>query len=179
MQLRKRFFDDSERYTMIAGSIHETDWFDRVRERGGPVFLLTEAVFLYFPGEQVRETPGRLASSFPSTGLAFDTGGRVTMNRQDRNPVFKALPARMQWICDEPRSLESLGLTLLESRTFASPPSRCGAIVARSLSLRGEGAAVRAPNGGHQLQDQPFRDGAPHFVNSETIFSAKSSIDAR
>lgn len=132
MELRKRFFDDGERYTMITGSIHETDWFDRVRERGAPVFLLSEAVLLYFPAEQVHATLARLASSFPSAGLAFDTGGRSMMNSQDRNPVFKALPARMQWTCDEPRSLEPLGLTLLESRTFGSPQ----ADVARSWPVR-------------------------------------------
>jgi hypothetical protein len=54
------------------------------------------------------------------------------MSTQDRNPVFKALPARMSWVCDDPREVEPCGLTLLDSRTFASPQPA----VARSWSAR-------------------------------------------
>ncbi|WP_244467087.1 class I SAM-dependent methyltransferase [Nocardia vulneris] len=121
MALRRTFFDDGERYTMIAGSIFDTDWYAQVTERSGPVFLLSEAVLLYFPDEQVRTTLKRFAETFPASPLAFDTGGTMMMNSQDRNPVFKAVPARMKWICDDPADLEQCGLRLRESRTFATP----------------------------------------------------------
>lgn len=126
MELRRRFFSDSDRYTTIAGSLFDTDWFEQVMERGGPVFLLSEAVLLYFPADQVYTVLERIVEEFPGAGIAFDTGGRAMMNSQDRNPVFKAVPARMVWTCDEPHALEPLGLTLLESRTFASPQSEVG-----------------------------------------------------
>jgi len=121
MALRRRFFADSERYTMIAGSIFDEEWYDVVAERGGPVFLLSEAVLLYFPQEQVRDVLGRLARRFAGNRIAVDTGGTFMMNHQDSNPVFRSIPARMQWICNDPRTLEDLGLTLLESRSFAQP----------------------------------------------------------
>lgn len=121
MALRRRFFTDSDRYTMIAGSLFDDDWHGRIRERGGPVFLLSEAVLLYFPETVVHDVLHSWARTFPDTPVAFDTGGRIMMNSQDRNPVFKAVPARMQWICDDPATLEACGLQLLESRTFARP----------------------------------------------------------
>lgn len=124
--LRRKFFADSDRYSMIDGSIFDTDWYGRIRERSGPVFLLSEAVLLYFPDEQVRALLRRLADEFPSTPLAFDTGGAVMMNHQDSNPVFKSIPARMKWTCGNPASLQELGLTLRESRTFANPQSSVG-----------------------------------------------------
>ncbi len=43
------------------------------------------------------------------------------MNNQERNPVFQALPARMKWVCDDPREVEQCGLRLLYSGNFASP----------------------------------------------------------
>ncbi|GAA4394158.1 class I SAM-dependent methyltransferase [Tsukamurella soli] len=132
MALRRRFFADSDRYTMIAGSLFDTDWGPTVAERPGPIFLLSEAVLLYFPDAQVREVLRRLVKQFPGSPLAFDTGGRLMMGSQDRKPVFKALPARMQWVCDDPRSLEPLGLTLRECRTFAQPQTS----VARSWPAR-------------------------------------------
>lgn len=121
MALRRKFFADSDRYTMIEGSILDSAWFEQVRGDGNPVFLLSEAVLLYFPAETVRGTLEGLARAFPGSRLAIDTGGKTMMNSQDRNPVFRTLPARMKWICDEPDSLETCGLRLLESRTFATP----------------------------------------------------------
>ncbi|MFB8007113.1 class I SAM-dependent methyltransferase [Nocardia sp. NPDC056000] len=121
MALRRKHFEDSERYTMITGSIFDTDWFSAVAERPGPVFLLSEAVLLYFPAERVQSTLSRIAKQFPSTPLAFDTGGAFMMRSQDSNPVFKAVTARMEWICDDPKTLEQCGLQLRESRTFAQP----------------------------------------------------------
>ncbi|MFD4128818.1 hypothetical protein ACFXKK_32930 [Streptomyces globisporus] len=43
------------------------------------------------------------------------------MRNQDRNPVFKAVDARMSWTCDDPKSLEDRGLRPRESRAFATP----------------------------------------------------------
>ncbi|WP_282785418.1 MULTISPECIES: class I SAM-dependent methyltransferase [unclassified Nocardia] len=121
MALRRKFFDDRDRYTMLSGSIFDTDWYEQVRADGGPVFLLSEAVLLYFDAERVHALLRRFAEAFPDTPLAFDTGGPAMMKTQDRNPVFRAVSARMRWTCDDPAILERHGLRLRESRTLATP----------------------------------------------------------
>ncbi|GAA5064429.1 class I SAM-dependent methyltransferase [Nocardia callitridis] len=121
MALRRKFFDDSERTTMIAGSVLDTDWFEQVAATGGPYFFVSEAVLLYLGEAEVRTVIEQIAAGFPGHRMSFDTGGRAMMNNQDRNAVFKALPARMTWICDDPHDLEAWGLRLLDSRTFATP----------------------------------------------------------
>jgi O-methyltransferase involved in polyketide biosynthesis len=121
MSLRRRFFDDSDRYTMIAASLFDDAWHAIVTERGGPIMLVTEAVLLYFDESEVVDELRSLATAFPGSPIAFDTGGSLMMKSQDRNPVFKAVPARMKWICDDPRTLEPYGLRLVESRTLAQP----------------------------------------------------------
>ncbi|MFI9537627.1 class I SAM-dependent methyltransferase [Nocardia fusca] len=126
MALRRKFFSDSDRYTMINGSILENDWYEQVREGGKPVFLVSEAVLLYFPADTVHRTLEQLATGFPGSRLAIDTGGKAMMKSQDRNPVFRRVPARMQWICDDPGTLAKCGLRLLESRDFASPQPSVG-----------------------------------------------------
>lgn len=119
--LRRKFFDDTDRATMIAGSVLDTDWLDRIAAAPGPHFFVSEAVLLYLTEDEVRAVVGNLAERYPGARLAFDTGGRTMMNNQDRNPVFKALSARMRWTCDHPGELEHWGLRLLDSRTFATP----------------------------------------------------------
>ncbi|BCK58827.1 class I SAM-dependent methyltransferase [Nocardia wallacei] len=121
MALRRAFFDDTDRVTMIAGSILDTDWFDRVAATGGPWLFVSEAVLLYFDEEQVRAVVRQLAERFSGSLLAIDTGGRAMMDNQERNPVFRVVSARMRWTCEDPAALASWGLRLLESRTFATP----------------------------------------------------------
>lgn len=121
MALRRKFFADADRYTMITASIFDSDWFTVVGSHRGPVFLLSEAVLLYFPAEAVHAVLARLAGAFPNGKLALDTAGHTMIASQDRNPVFNSVRARMQWTCDQPRTLEAYSLTLRESRTFATP----------------------------------------------------------
>ncbi|TCK22113.1 class I SAM-dependent methyltransferase [Pseudonocardia endophytica] len=119
--LRRKFFDDTDRATMIAGSVLDVDWFDQVADAPGPYLFVSEAVLLYLPEHEVRTAVRQLGERFPGSWLSFDTGGRAMMGNQDRNPVFKTLSARMRWVCDDPASIEAWGLRLLDSRTFATP----------------------------------------------------------
>ncbi|WLP92852.1 class I SAM-dependent methyltransferase [Gordonia sp. NB41Y] len=121
MTLRRRFFDDSDRYTMIAASLFDPSWHEQVTERGGPLMLVSEAVLLYFSESEVFDVLRSWARRFPDSPLALDTGGRLMMRSQDRNPVFKAVPARMKWEFDDPNTLEPYGLRLEQSRTLAQP----------------------------------------------------------
>ncbi|MFB7941034.1 class I SAM-dependent methyltransferase [Streptomyces sp. NPDC127049] len=121
VELRRRFLPDTERTETLAASVLDTDWFERIAATGGPYFFVSEAVLLYFGEDQVRGVVAALGRRFPGSALSFDTAGGTMMRHQDRNPVFKAVDARMTWTCDDPKSLEGWGLRLHESRTFATP----------------------------------------------------------
>jgi len=121
MALRRKFFDETDRYTMISGSIFDTDWYDQVRDGSGPLFLLSEAVLLYFPDTQVHPLLTRMAKEFPGKSMAFDTAGPTMINSQDQNQVFKTVSARMEWTCSNPADLQQFGLQLQESRAFSNP----------------------------------------------------------
>lgn len=161
MDLRRRFFSDTDRYTTIAGSIFDTEWFEQVRAPGRPVLLLSEAVLLYFPDEQVRATLSRWVDEFPDTPVAFDTGGTFMMNSQDRNPVFRAVPARMQWTCDDPKDLESLGMALLGSHTFDAPPAEVGRSWPLSLRFGPKILRRMKPSAVSSYRINLFRTAAP------------------
>jgi O-methyltransferase involved in polyketide biosynthesis len=124
--LRRKFFADLERCTMIAGSVLDTDWFDMVAAAPAPYMFVSEAVLPYLPEDQVRITLTQLADRFPGATIAFDTAGNTMIRSQDRNGSMKAVTARMQWTCDDPRRVESWGLRLLDSRTFANPQPEVG-----------------------------------------------------
>ncbi|KWX21683.1 methyltransferase [Mycolicibacterium wolinskyi] len=127
--MRRQFFTARDRCTMLEGSVLDTDWFDAVAPDAGtaaPLLFVIEAVLVYFTEEQARTVVTQLAERFPGSLLAFDTGGATMMRNQERNGSMKAVTARMQWVCEDPRRLEAWGVKLLDSRTFATPQPEVG-----------------------------------------------------
>jgi O-methyltransferase involved in polyketide biosynthesis len=119
--LRRRFFADRPRCTMLAGSVLNTDWFDTVAAAPGPYLFVSEAVFVYLAGRQVRTVLSQLAQRFDGSLIAFDTTGAVMLRNQHRNGSMHAVSARMQWACEDPHEIEQWGPKLLQTRTFATP----------------------------------------------------------
>jgi len=121
IELRRRFFSDSERCRMIAGSVLDTGWFDTVAASPGPYLFLCEAVLIYLSREEVRRVLTQLSQRFPGSLIAFDTAGRRMVDNQDRNRSLAQVSARLQWVCDDPREIEGWGPQLIDTRTLAKP----------------------------------------------------------
>lgn len=120
IELRQRFFTQTDRQTMIAGSVLDTDWLDTVNAGPGPHLFVAEGVFAYFTETQVHGVITNLAERFPGSLIAFDTYGAKIIDNVQRK-ALKAVDARMQWACDDPGRLADWGLHLVGSHTWASP----------------------------------------------------------
>jgi O-methyltransferase involved in polyketide biosynthesis len=122
IELRRRFFADTERRRMIPASLTDEDWLADVARRPGPYFFVSDGVLVYLREADVAGTLTRIAARFPGAMLAFDTYPRVTFDQQHKMAAKRGI-APWQWVCDEPRALEALGLSLLESATVTRPPA--------------------------------------------------------
>jgi O-methyltransferase involved in polyketide biosynthesis len=120
--LRRRFFTDSDRRRTLAASVLDDDWMNQVEAGPGPYFFITEGVLVYLPEEGVRSALSRIAQRFPGSSIALDTYGHRMMRYQHRRAEQGDVDAKWGWACDNPRSLESLGLRVVESTTIARPP---------------------------------------------------------
>jgi O-methyltransferase involved in polyketide biosynthesis len=122
IELRRRFFADTERRQMIAASLTDEDWLADVARRPGPYFFVSDGVLVYLREADVAGTLTRIAARFPDAMLAFDTYPRVTFAQQHKLAAKRGI-APWQWPCDDPRALEPLGLRLVESATVTRPPA--------------------------------------------------------
>ena len=120
--LRRRFFADTGRRQMVAASLTGEDWLDIVARRPGPYFFVSDGVLTYLTEDEVTGTLARIAARFPGAMLAFDTYTRASANREVKMAARRRV-APWQWTCDDPRSLERLGLTLVESASVSRPPA--------------------------------------------------------
>jgi O-methyltransferase involved in polyketide biosynthesis len=151
--LRRRFFADTDRRRMVAASLTDDSWRDTVRELPGPYFFLADGVLPYLTEADVTRTLASLAEQFPGALIAFDTYSQQMMAREHKLAARRGL-ARWQWACDDPCSLERLGLRVMEIDILPQLPRELRATLParRRLTL----AAVR-PLFGRSMKATLFR----------------------
>jgi O-methyltransferase involved in polyketide biosynthesis len=119
--LRRRFFADTDRRRMVAGSLTDDGWLAVVRGMPGPYFFVSDGVLAYLTETQVMRTLAGLAEHFPGALIALDSYSQQMMAREHKLAARREI-ARWQWACDDPRSLERLGLRVVETATVTRPP---------------------------------------------------------
>jgi O-methyltransferase involved in polyketide biosynthesis len=120
IELRSRFFTDSPRRQMLAASVTGEDWIPAVKKSQGPYFLVAEGVLPYLP--QATQVITQIAAAFRGGLIAFDTYPQRAMEQQHKMAAKKKMGARWAWACEEPRSLEILGLQVVETTAVTRPP---------------------------------------------------------
>jgi O-methyltransferase involved in polyketide biosynthesis len=123
--LRRRFFADTPdgRRRMVAASVLDDDWHDLVAACPPPYFFVADGVLPYLPEEALTSALATIAARFPGARMVFDTYGRRALEQQHKLAQRRGMAARWQWACDDPRTLESLGLRLVESAPTTRPPA--------------------------------------------------------
>jgi O-methyltransferase involved in polyketide biosynthesis len=122
IELRRRYFADTDRRRMLAASLLDEDWLSEVESLPGPYFFVSDGVLVYLREDEATGALARIATRFPGARLAFDTYPLATFKWEHRMAAKRGL-ARWQWPCDDPRTLERLGLRLLESTRVTRPPA--------------------------------------------------------
>ena len=148
IELRRTFFADSGRRRMVAASVLGEEWLPVVAHSPGPYFLVTDGVLAYLTEEQVTTLLTRIARHFPGAFIALDTFPQRTLDQQHALAARRGIPARFAWACDDPRSLERLGLRVIEFDRAGAAPGPGTPPAARPVPL--PAAAGRAgPGPGH------------------------------
>lgn len=124
MALRRRFFADNERRTMIEASVLETDWLEQVASRPAPYLFVSEAVIIYLDTGEAERVLLTLGQRFPGSWLLTDTVSGKMVDQQHRHDAMRHLGRNswFRWRCDNPRDLERLGMCLVESLGFLDAP---------------------------------------------------------
>jgi O-methyltransferase involved in polyketide biosynthesis len=119
IELRRKFFSETDRYHMIASSVLDYRWMDAV-PRGRPVFIAAEGLMMYLPEEKVKELILRLRETFPGCELAFDAFSTLTARNVKRAASLQQTGAVVRWGIDDPKEIENWapGIRLKEEWAF-------------------------------------------------------------
>ena len=87
--LRKKYYNEDDRYKMISSSILDYKWLDSV-EDSGKVLVIMEGVSMYLDEEEIKELILKLSTKFKNTHLIFDAYSKkgVKLSKY-KNPINK------------------------------------------------------------------------------------------
>ncbi|OBG79480.1 class I SAM-dependent methyltransferase [Mycobacterium sp. E3305] len=110
IELRRRLYQDTERYRMIGSSVTDPGWLDQV-PIDRPTLVIAEGLLMYLTEQQVRDLLQRLTGRFQSGEMHFDTLSALA-------PLLSKLFTRgiIKWGIRDARELENWNprLRLLE-----------------------------------------------------------------
>jgi O-methyltransferase involved in polyketide biosynthesis len=119
IDLRGKLFTESPRYRMIASSVADFGWLEKI-PRNRPVFIAAEGLLMYLSEEKVKELLLRLREAFPGSEIAFDAFSTLTARNIHRADVLKTTGASIHWGIDDPKQIETWapGIRLVEEWSF-------------------------------------------------------------
>jgi O-methyltransferase involved in polyketide biosynthesis len=72
IEIKKGFFNESDRYHFLAFSVMDFDWMTVVRQQKGPFLFMAEGVFMYLDGKDVRSLVLMLQEKFAGSELVCE-----------------------------------------------------------------------------------------------------------
>jgi len=78
--IKKAFFNETERYHLIASSVLDFTWMAPVLRHKGPFLFMAEGVFMYLDGKDVRSLVLEMQEKFPGSELVCEVENSVWLS---------------------------------------------------------------------------------------------------
>lgn len=109
IEIRKKLFQETDRYHMIPASVTDFSWLQAITHRQDGVFVVAEGLLMYLGEAGVRSLVLRLKEEFPGCFLACDAFSTLTARNIKQHPSLKKTGAVVVWGIDDPREIEGWG----------------------------------------------------------------------
>jgi leucine carboxyl methyltransferase len=120
IELRRKFFADSGRRRMVAASRWKSTGWRPSRTARGRTSSWPTACSSTWP--RLRRSSPTSPGAFPARSSRSTPTPSGALEQQHRMAAKKNIDARWAWSCDDRRSLESLGLEVVEAVAVTRPP---------------------------------------------------------
>jgi O-methyltransferase involved in polyketide biosynthesis len=85
MDLRRRFFAESEHYHFVAKSMFDDSWMNDINDAGRPVLLIAEGLFMYFVEGELKALFKNLVNRFPTAEMLVEVMGPYLVGKSKRH----------------------------------------------------------------------------------------------
>lgn len=133
--LRQRLYPPRPGYELIAASVIELEWLERV-PADRPVLVVAEGLVVYLPENEGLALFNRITQTFPSGEVIFDAYSRLTIRLITLVARCRRFALHLTWGIDDPHLIEKQvpRLTLVDVVPFLTIPE----LVARLTPMRNQ-----------------------------------------
>ena len=103
---RQKFFSDAAGYQMVASSITDKEWLEKV-PNDKPTFVVADGVFEYLAQDEVKVLVNRVTSHFPRGQVAFDVMSTYAL-KMGKADLKEKTGAEHKWSVDEVGRVDEL-----------------------------------------------------------------------
>lgn len=105
IDLRRRYFQEDERYHMIAAPALPADWLDQLPDGAPMALVLMEGLSMYLSEQDLRDLLTALGERYDNVFVCFDAYSRTAARLSAlKNPV-NAVKAKIDFAMSDPRQL--------------------------------------------------------------------------
>ena len=105
INIRKRFFSDTEKNKMIASSVLDFQWIDRVNTEGRPILIIMEGLSMYLQEKDIREILNCFTNRFKGATFLIETMNPIVV-RNFREKSIEGSNAKFTWGIKNGKALE-------------------------------------------------------------------------
>ncbi|UCF62309.1 MAG: class I SAM-dependent methyltransferase [Anaerolineaceae bacterium] len=109
IDLRKNFYQETDRYHMIPSSVIDLHWVETIPSQSRPVMVVAEGLMMYLAEEEVRSLILKLKEHYPGCGFVFDAFSTLAARSVKGHPSVRRTGAVIHWGIDDAEAIEKWG----------------------------------------------------------------------
>jgi O-methyltransferase involved in polyketide biosynthesis len=100
IELRRLFYDESDRYHLIASSVTQREWIEKIPQNNGNCIVVAEGLFMYLKEEEIKTLISRLYERSGKYTLIFDAYSTLAAKKSMKHPSLQKTGAVVYWGID-------------------------------------------------------------------------------
>lgn len=96
IELRKKFFDETDRFHFIPKSVTDPTWLELI-PKDKPLLFVAEGLLMYFKEGEVKEILGMIGSRYPESEMLLEAMSPFIAKRTDKHADVKNYDAQFKW----------------------------------------------------------------------------------
>ncbi len=108
IELRKHFFEETDRFKFISKSVLDFSWIDDV-PKNKPTLFIAEGLLMYFDEDEVKSIFKKISQEFPDSEMILEAMSPFIVKIK-KHPALKDLNVSFKWGVKSGKELEEWGL---------------------------------------------------------------------
>ncbi len=96
IELRKKFFNETDRFKFIPKSVTDFSWLELL-PKDKPILFVAEGLFMYFSEDEIKEILNKIKEAYPESEVLFEAMYPYLAKNTKRHPDMKGHSAKFKW----------------------------------------------------------------------------------